>query len=495
MIDVIRNCFNSQLQSIVNYLQINYHSESPDSSFANYILHQTNSQISLEVPPNLDAAKLSPQRLNEAPVLATVGYNIACGREFSEDFIKSWADGLIRLSGRDAFPADRTSFFYRPTELLGITLGISHYYKSQVNHFKWLQDILIQGEQKLIHSEDHWTFLLSAYAASILSVTWKARNLPLVKDMSVDELALVKWLCIIEPNFTQAFGLTQSELLLDRTLLEQCIKISHCVQDSARAAILLFSIQTTLAKTLHLIWNECEQIQDNPYKSVEWLKTSCDNFHAVTQHLQSQLSRQSDIGASNIRNMQRLLQAMSKLRSDADIIEEKILEQLSMHSNLYIGNNKGTLITGGHFTMTHNQNESTTNHTTIHASNSSIGFIQSGSGTVSDFSQNIGQNVEEITRLISSLRNMAQTFPEAEREEVLVHLDDLQEDINTPDKRKPQRIKTRLVALFTFATMITGVLAGAADFSNNVLELSEKLGVPIELSHPQSTPQLPRSVP
>jgi hypothetical protein len=145
--------------------------------------------------------------------------------------------------------------------------------------------------------------------------------------------------------------------------------------------------------------------------------------------------------------------------------------------------------------MTQNQNESTTNQTTIDASNSNIGFIQSGSGTISDFSQNIGQNVDEITRLISSLRNMAQTFPEAEREEVLVHLDDLQEDINTPEKRKPQRIKARLVALFAFVTMSAGVLAGAADFSNNVLELSEKLGVPIELSRPQSTPQLPPSVP
>jgi len=90
---------------------------------------------------------------------------------------------------------------------------------------------------------------------------------------------------------------------------------------------------------------------------------------------------------------------------------------------------------------------------------------------------------------------MAQEFPEAEREEALVHLDDLQEDINTPDKRKPQRFKTRLAALFTFATMSAGGLAGGADFSNNVLELSEKLGVPIELSHPQSTPQLPPSLP
>ncbi|MEG4427327.1 hypothetical protein QUB02_25130 [Microcoleus sp. D3_18_C1] len=191
-----------------------------------------------------------------------------------------------------------------------------------------------------------------------------------------------------------------------------------------------------------------------------------------------------------------LLQALSILRSDTNILEVEIHKQIRRDSSLYIGNNnKGTIITGSNVTMTHNQNESMTNETTINAPNSSIGFVQSGSGSVSNFSQNIGQNVDEITRLINSLRDMAQEFPEAKREEALVHLDDLQEDINTPDKRKPQRIKTRLVALLTFATMSAGVLAGAADFSNNVLELSEKLGVSIELSHPQSTRQLPPSVP
>jgi hypothetical protein len=62
---------------------------------------------------------------------------------------------------------------------------------------------------------------------------------------------------------------------------------------------------------------------------------------------------------------------------------------------------------------------------------------------------------------------MAQEFPEAQREEAIIHLDDLQEDITIPEKQKPQRIKTRIVALLTIA----GLVAGATDFANNVLEL------------------------
>jgi len=109
----------------------------------------------------------------------------------------------------------------------------------------------------------------------------------------------------------------------------------------------------------------------------------------------------------------------------------------------------------------------------------------------SNFSQNIGQNIDEIISLIGSLRDIAQEFPEAQREEVMVHLDELQEDITTPEKRKPQRIKTRIYALLAIASTIAGVVAGAADFSNNVLEISEKLGVPIEFRQPQPMQQLP----
>ena len=130
-----------------------------------------------------------------------------------------------------------------------------------------------------------------------------------------------------------------------------------------------------------------------------------------------------------------------------------------------------------------------TNKTTIHATN--IGFVQSGSGTVSNFSQNIGHNINEITRLIGSLREIAQGFPKSEREEVLVNLEDLQEDISIPEKQKPERIKIRLGRLLVIAGTIAGIVAGSADFSNNVLELAEKLGVPIEISQPQLLQQLP----
>lgn len=138
-------------------------------------------------------------------------------------------------------------------------------------------------------------------------------------------------------------------------------------------------------------------------------------------------------------------------------------------------------------------NKNAPSQTTILAPNSNIGFIQSGNGQVSHFSQNIGQNADDIVKLIDCLRSTAQRFPEVKREEALMHLDDLQNDISQPEKRTPARIKARLVALWAIACTLAVGIAGATDFSNNVLELADKLGVPIEFSQPQSTQQLPPS--
>jgi hypothetical protein len=494
MINAFKKSFSYQLDSLSQYLKENYHRGAPESGFAHYVFQQTNNHIPFDVANDIDIATLETNRLSEAPALAAVGYGLACGRQFSEGFLETWANGLVRLSGREAFPAHRASFFYRPTELLGIALGVSYHYESQPEQSKWLQDILVEGEQRATHS-DLWTFLLSAYAAHILSVTWRARGLPLVHEMTVDELALAKWLCSVEPTFAHIFGLIQVESSIDKTLLEYCIEFSSSAQDSARAALLYFALKRTINQIFQSSWDEYEQIQQNPQKSIEWLRNICDKVHVVTQYLQSQLSRQSDVEAPNIHDMQLLLQALARLHSDTDIIKAEISKQIRMQSSLYVVNNECTLITGGYVTMTHNQDKSVTNQTKINAPNSSFGFVQSGSGTVSNFSQNIGSNIDHITRLIRSLREMAQEFPESERQEALVHLDDLQEDISTPEKQKPERIKIRLGRLLGIAGTIASVVVIAADFSNNVLELAEKLGVPIELSQPQPMQQLPPSAP
>jgi len=106
-------------------------------------------------------------------------------------------------------------------------------------------------------------------------------------------------------------------------------------------------------------------------------------------------------------------------------------------------------------------------------------------GVLNDFSQNIDQSFNEITNLIHSLRTMAKAFPDKENREALEHLNDLEEDIQIHGKRKPSRIKATIAALLGMSMAIGSVVATATDFTNNVFELSEKLGIPIEAVQPR----------
>lgn len=97
----------------------------------------------------------------------------------------------------------------------------------------------------------------------------------------------------------------------------------------------------------------------------------------------------------------------------------------------------------------------------------------------------INQNGDEITRLLTNLRKIAQSFPDAQSQSAKDYLDDIATDLKEPEKCKPSRLKASLAALLGLAIAVGGSIATATDFANNVLELSEKLNVPVETFQPQ----------
>jgi uncharacterized protein YjbI with pentapeptide repeats len=119
-------------------------------------------------------------------------------------------------------------------------------------------------------------------------------------------------------------------------------------------------------------------------------------------------------------------------------------------------------------------NNQPTNQTTIHGSN--FGFIQSGSGEISHFEQNIGQNADEVIRLITALREQAQQLPKEQCDAANISLGDLEDDLRKPNV-EPKRIKQRLIALLMILSVIGTTIATATDFANNVFELADKLGI------------------
>lgn len=244
MTDPLEKNFGNQLNYLATYIRDNYNDQSPDSSFAFYVFNCTASKIPFSFLSNSTTGNIDIKKLDQAPPLSVMGYEMANGKSFSQELLTAWEKGLKRLAKRQVFTLDRQTFFYRPLELLGIILGTIHHPNIGKEEQDWLKQVLIEGENKLDKNES-WIFLISFYAANLVDVSWKPNKYLFPEDMNIDELALIKWLDYTNPLITQKVALNQFEKI-SKFLLENFLEKPLEIQDVSRAAILYFALKKTV---------------------------------------------------------------------------------------------------------------------------------------------------------------------------------------------------------------------------------------------------------
>ncbi|MEH2078230.1 MAG: leucine-rich repeat protein [Nostoc sp.] len=100
----------------------------------------------------------------------------------------------------------------------------------------------------------------------------------------------------------------------------------------------------------------------------------------------------------------------------------------------------------------------------------------------SNFTQTSGANISEILQLIGNLRQTAAQFPPDDREGMIIDIDDVEVEIQKPEKeRNLPKLKKRLVALLAAVTLVAAPIAGMTDFTNNIMEIGSKLGIELKL--------------
>ncbi|NES99177.1 MAG: GTP-binding protein [Sphaerospermopsis sp. SIO1G1] len=101
---------------------------------------------------------------------------------------------------------------------------------------------------------------------------------------------------------------------------------------------------------------------------------------------------------------------------------------------------------------------------------------------IGDLTQNNNANAAELMQLISNLRQTATQFPEEIRDDIIIDIEDVETEIQKPENERSQaKLKKRLLALGTAATVTFTGVAGMADFANNVMEIGEKLNIELPL--------------
>lgn len=100
----------------------------------------------------------------------------------------------------------------------------------------------------------------------------------------------------------------------------------------------------------------------------------------------------------------------------------------------------------------------------------------------SQFNQNNNANTAEILKLITSMRETADQFPEDIREGIIIDIEDVESEIKKPEnERNPARLKKSLKAILATAAAIGVGIAGVTDFANTAIDVSNKLGIELKL--------------
>jgi GTPase SAR1 family protein len=138
-------------------------------------------------------------------------------------------------------------------------------------------------------------------------------------------------------------------------------------------------------------------------------------------------------------------------------------------------------------TINNQMNPDSSQNTHFNKSSAQIGSFakevtDSAQQTASNLIQNNNANTAELLQLISSMRETATQFPEDEREEVLMEIGNVEEQLNKPqEKRNRKLIAKKLGVILAIAGSMASPIANMTDFTNNVTDLAQKAGVEITI--------------
>ena len=206
---------------------------SPATGFAWWLAHR-HGRADLIARPDASSALADAGRLDEAPVLAAHGYLLAGADDPDHRVVEAWSDPARRLGERDPLPGDRASFFFRPTELLGLALGAAAIAGHDPQPRRWLRQTLHAGRSRL--GTDTWSITLNTVAITTLGDTGGAGRFSTLAEANTVDLAAAWLLGRLHPQAATGAGLDQDAEALETGLLYRLTTTATSTTDIAEAA-------------------------------------------------------------------------------------------------------------------------------------------------------------------------------------------------------------------------------------------------------------------
>ncbi len=307
MSNVLHKSLAAQLARLDELQKRNIGALSPALAFAGFVYRKVG-----EVPLFFSEAKiaLDAKRLDEAPMLAAAGISRAVDiwRDALPDEA-AWLRALLRLQKRELFPVDRSSFVYRPLEVVGIALGLSCCKQQDSAQIDWLKSALTELGRR--RGESFWDETLYQFAGDILGVQMAVSAPHDWIGFRLQELALARWIGSVSKTFAP-FG-HHNFGPLDEALLLAGLESEPEIHDIAEAAVIISSLrQATQARLKSAIadtWLRPRSAQD----ATLLVESLCRRFPLFAKQLQKRHDRRKTIQIQDEYDVQDLMHALLQL--------------------------------------------------------------------------------------------------------------------------------------------------------------------------------------
>lgn len=279
---LIASSFAKQLAELNAQIISQWSWPSPEAGFALHIFDT----MKVAAPVDIEFASIwTGATFPYAQSLATAGYALSLGSGKDNDAQgQAWSAGLDRLKERDAFPADRQSFAFRPFELLGIALGAHHCEYTSPKAIEWLKGVIARLERE--GNADEWSSGLYGAAACKLSIPWRRVISPDLNSLPAHTLGLYKWLgsAYAAADFIKAIQKDFSDL--DEVLLVSCSLHDPVDLDLGRSAVLSYALKRAVSERIESELSKSWQVNRESVDALAIVTNICRRFPLFAKQLQ-----------------------------------------------------------------------------------------------------------------------------------------------------------------------------------------------------------------
>jgi REase_DpnII-MboI len=232
--------FAAQLGELYEGILTSWHPEAPEAGFVEWAAAHSDTILKTELP-GLDTADIPDRRWSEAPILASVGYRLSV-RHTSAD--ATWLEGMHRLMQRDAIPADRNSFFFRPVELLGLAVGSVKVADVDDAPRSWLRD-LVAKHGALLQGSGVWSAVLEVMAARQLGA--QRRITTRLEPRTAMDAAVLLWLHLADEEAATATTSATRDALSGYLIEQASMAQLEVTSGVGESGILVIALQRAVA--------------------------------------------------------------------------------------------------------------------------------------------------------------------------------------------------------------------------------------------------------